>query len=68
MNKRIIITGGNGQDAQILARKIKSYKVNILIHKKHSSFLNNKNINYNKINLTSYLEVYNQIKKIKRNL
>ncbi len=65
MNKRIIITGGNGQDAQILARKIKSYKVNILIHKKHSSFLNNKNINYNKINLTSYLEVYNQIKKIK---
>lgn len=64
MNKSIIITGGNGQDAQILARKIKNFKVNILINKKLTSSFKKKYITYAKIDLKNYNQVCEQIKKI----
>ena len=55
MKKNIIITGGNGQDAKILARNIKKYQINFLIKKKDKFLIKNKNITYSKINLAEIL-------------
>ena len=65
MKKNIIITGGNGQDAKILARSIKKYQINFLIKKKDKFLIKNKNITYSKINLLNYKDSFNHIRKKK---
>ena len=65
MKKNIIITGGNGQDAKILANIVKKYQVNLLIKKKDKFLIKKKNISYSKINLLDYKKTQNHIEKIK---
>ena len=65
MKKNIIITGGNGQDAKILANIIKKYQVNVLIKKKNKFLIKKNNISYSKIDLLDYQKTLNHIKKIK---
>ena len=65
MKKNIIITGGSGQDAKILSQAVKNYNINFLIRKKDKYLREKKNINYSKINLLNYKNIYSHIKRIK---
>ena len=54
MIKNILITGANGQDGKIIAKKLSQKKINlILISKKFTNKINRKNIKYFKFNLNN---------------
>ncbi len=65
MKKRIIITGGNGQDGTILSKLLikKKYSVYSFINKK--KFIKKDSIKYHNINLLNYNLTSKIIKKIK---
>ncbi len=64
MKKKILITGGNGYIGSVLALNvIKKYSI-FIIDKKNSHFLNNKKINFFKVNLLNYNRIFFIIKKI----
>ena len=65
MKKNIIITGGNGQDAKILARAVQKYQINFLIKKKDKFLIKKENISYSRVNLLDYDKTLEHIKKIK---
>ena len=61
MIKNIIITGGNGQDAKILAKIIKRYNIYLLLTIELKKF---KNLHYHKIDLFNFekhLDLLNQL-------
>jgi len=62
MNKNIIITGGCGQDAKILAKNIKNMNVYLIINKNVSEKY--ANLNYYNIDLLNYKKLFKFIKKI----
>lgn len=65
MKKNLVITGGNGYIGSVLALNIiKKYYV-FIIDKNKSLFLNDKKINFFKVNLLNYKKVFFIIKKIK---
>ena len=51
MNKNVFITGGTGQDGQILAILLKNKRINLTILYKSKKPKNKKSINYIKNNL-----------------
>ena len=62
MIKNIIITGGNGQDAKILAKIIKSYKIYSIVNSKLKK--NSRNVKYLKLDLFNFKKTLKVIKHL----
>ena len=61
MIKNIIITGGNGQDAKILAKIIKSYNIYFVVNNRVRKKF--KNLHYRKIDLFNFKKTFKFIKQ-----
>jgi GDP-D-mannose dehydratase len=61
MIKNIIITGGNGQDAKILAKIIKSYNIYFVVNNRVRKKF--KNLHYRKIDLFNFKKTFEFIKQ-----
>ena len=65
MKKRIIITGGNGQDGTILSKLLIKKKYSVYSFINNKKFIKNNFIKYHNINLLNYKLTSKIIKKIK---
>ena len=65
MNKNVFITGGKGQDGQILTVLLKRKKINLTIFYKGKKPINQKDVTYIKENLSKKKTIDFHFKKIK---
>ena len=65
MNKNVFITGGNGQDAQILTALLRNKKINLIILFKGKKSKSSKGVRFIKENLTNKKKIDTLFKKTK---